>query len=138
RFLYLPKRTVWSSAARLHALAFSPTHVYHARGTWTQASDIASLTGWWRELFLDVEDSIYYVGTYRCHDLRYLCTGGTPPPEAVSPLEMEYVAHLGTLQPDERTQVIKNFFPAGVLDADCMGLQCIGFNRTLYDALLRR
>jgi hypothetical protein len=51
---------------------------------------------------------------------------------------MEYVAHLGTLQPDERTQVIKNFFPAGVLDADCMGLQCIGFNRTLYDALLRR
>lgn len=47
------------------------------------ATEIPSLNGHWRELFVDVGDSVVYVGTYRCHDLRHLCPGGTPPPELV-------------------------------------------------------
>ncbi|KAJ6450610.1 hypothetical protein C8R45DRAFT_946644 [Mycena sanguinolenta] len=137
--LYLPGRTVWSSSDRLHMLAFWPTHRYHpTRGTWSETSDISDLVGSWREVFIDVEDSIFYVGTYRCHDLRFLCPGGTPPPDAVSPLEMIRAARLELLPPEERPGVIKYFFPSGIIDADCVGLQCIGFNSILYDALQRR
>ncbi|KAJ7681062.1 hypothetical protein DFH06DRAFT_1164943 [Mycena polygramma] len=135
---YLPKRTVWCTPARLHALAFHPTHRYHARGSWTEALEVPALHGAARELFVDVEDSIFYVGTYRAHDLRHLCLGGTPPPEVVSPLEMHFAAHLGTLPPDERVPVIAKAFANGILNADCMGFQCIGFNKALYDALRRR
>ncbi|KAF7332830.1 hypothetical protein MVEN_02387800 [Mycena venus] len=137
RLVYLPMRTVWCSAARLHVLAFNPTHRYHPkRDSWTLAPDIC--VGPWRELFLDVEDSIFYVGTYRVHDLRHLCPGGTPAPAAISTLKIYHAANLGTLEPDERTKVIKNGFPSGILDTNCMGLECVGFNHVLYDSLLRR
>ncbi|KAJ7232332.1 hypothetical protein B0H12DRAFT_1239676 [Mycena haematopus] len=135
--LYWPKRTVWSSADRLHMLAFAATHQYHARGTWTQTPDISGLVGSWREVFINVEDWIFYVGTYRCHDLRCLCPGGTPPPDVVSPFEMLRAARLEVLPPEERSAVIRYFFPSGIIDADCMGLHCVGFNGTLYDALQR-
>jgi hypothetical protein len=46
-------------------------------------------------------------------------------------------AGFGSLLPEQQTQVIKKFFPHGALDVDCMDLQCIGFNSTLYQALLR-
>ncbi|KAJ6553313.1 hypothetical protein B0H19DRAFT_1156174 [Mycena capillaripes] len=136
--LFLPKRTVWSSTARLHALAFYPTHYYHGWDTWAEVTDLSAMAGSWSELFLDVDDSIIYAGTYRLYDLRYLCPGGTAPPEGVSSLEMESAAHLGALPPNQRAQVIAAKFSSGVIDTDCMGLQCIGFNATLYDALRRR
>ncbi|KAJ6476477.1 hypothetical protein C8R47DRAFT_659724 [Mycena vitilis] len=135
---YLPKRTVWCTPTRLHALAFHPTHRYHARGSWTEALEVPALHGAARELFVDVEDSIYYVGTYRAHDLRHLCLGGTPPPDVVSSLEMHFAAHLGTLPPEQRVPVTAKAFANGILNADCMGFQCIGFNKALYDALRRR
>ncbi|KAJ7351173.1 hypothetical protein DFH08DRAFT_859801 [Mycena albidolilacea] len=135
---YFPGRTVWSSPERLHILAFTPTHKYNMRGTWTESSDILDLINLRREVFIEVHESIYYVGTYRLHDLRYLCPGGTQPPETVASLDMLNAAGLGTLPPEQQTQVINRSFPRGGLDADCMGLECIGFNRTLYDTLLRR
>ncbi|KAJ7815869.1 hypothetical protein B0H14DRAFT_3878089 [Mycena olivaceomarginata] len=135
---YFPGRTVWSSPERLHILAFTPTHKYNMRGTWTESSDILDLINLRREVFIEVQESIYYVGTYRLHDLRYLCPGGTQPPETVASLDMLNAAGLGTLPPEQQTQVINRAFPRGGLDADCTGLECIGFNRTLYDTLLRR
>jgi hypothetical protein len=124
------------------------------RGTWTESSDILDLINLRREVFIEVQESIYYVGTYRLHDLRYLCPGGTQPPETVvsllqedyysssfirqASLDMLNAAGLRTLPPEQQTQVINRAFPRGGLDAYCTGLECIGFNRTLYDTLLRR
>ncbi|KAJ7036949.1 hypothetical protein C8F04DRAFT_1335424 [Mycena alexandri] len=139
RILYMPRRTIWTSDARLHALAFGPTDHYDPTlRSWIQATDISGLSGHWRELFVDVGDSVVYAGTYRCHDLRYLCPGGTPPPELVSPLEMLHTANLWALEPADRTQAINVLAPSGILPAECLGLQCIGFNMTLYEALKRR
>lgn len=45
---------------------------------------------------------------------------------------------LGTTHPADRTRILQNLFPGGTLKADCVGLQCIGFNHGLYDALRRR
>ncbi|KAF7337315.1 hypothetical protein MSAN_02256700 [Mycena sanguinolenta] len=136
--LYLPLRTVWCSTEHIHLLAFIPTHQYDKRGTWTQTEDIPKLVGSWREVFIDLNGSIFYVGTYKCHDLRFLCPGGTPPPDVVSPLEMVRAARLEVLPLEERSSAINYFFPSGIIDADCMGMQCVGFNTILYDALLRR
>ncbi|KAJ7687198.1 hypothetical protein B0H14DRAFT_3907438 [Mycena olivaceomarginata] len=114
---YFPGRTVWDV---------------------DESSDILDLINLRREVFIEVQESIYYVGTYRLHDLRYLCPGGTQPPETVASLDMLNAAGLRTLPPEQQTQVINRAFPRGGLDADCTGLECIGFNRTLYDTLLRR
>ncbi|KAJ7444792.1 hypothetical protein B0H11DRAFT_2291106 [Mycena galericulata] len=140
RALYIPKRTIWASAACVHALAFAPTHRYDANTAhWTPGSDISSLDDAWRDLFLDVGQSVYYVGIYRCHDLRHLCPGGCEAPENVSALAMLDAAHLGsTTPPAERTRILRSFFPQGMLTAHCVGLECIGFNQALYDALRDR
>ncbi|KAJ7753012.1 hypothetical protein B0H16DRAFT_1887132 [Mycena metata] len=139
RILYMPRRTISTSDTRLHALAFSPTERYNpTRRSWSVATEIPILNGHWRELFVDVGDWVIYAGTYRCHDLRYLCPGGTPPPELVSSLEMLRAANLWELEPADRTRAINALAPSGILPADCLGLQCIGFNTTLYEALKRR
>ncbi|KAJ7168919.1 hypothetical protein C8R46DRAFT_1092870 [Mycena filopes] len=141
RILYFPKRMLWTSDAQLHALAFAPAEHYERDGTggsWRPATEIADLKGQWRELFVDLDGAIVYAGTYRCHDLRYLCPGGTPAPEHISPLELLHAAGLGEVSPAERARALSGSENGnGVLRVDCVGLQCFGFNGTLYDALKR-
>ncbi|KAJ7265721.1 hypothetical protein C8J57DRAFT_1330449 [Mycena rebaudengoi] len=53
--LYLPKRTLPS--VKSHALAFGPTHRYdHSANDWTMGSDLDTLHGGTRELFMDCND----------------------------------------------------------------------------------
>ncbi|KAJ7149437.1 hypothetical protein C8R43DRAFT_502974 [Mycena crocata] len=137
--LHLPRRTVWTSGTRLHALAFGPTHAYRPSAeTWRESSEISALGGTSRELFVEQDDALFYVGTYRCHDLRYLCPGGTRAPNAVSAFEIINAAQLGDLPVPESVSAIKKFFSDGVIPADCLGLECVGFNSTLYNALCAR
>ncbi|KAJ7444769.1 hypothetical protein B0H11DRAFT_2203550 [Mycena galericulata] len=111
--LYIPKRTIWASAACVHVLAFGPTHRYDAHAArWTAGSDIASLDGAWRDLFVNVGWTVYYVGIYRCHDLRH------------PTLAMLDAAHLGsTTTTAEHTRILRSFFPQGTLNAHCVGLE---------------
>ncbi|KAJ7214755.1 hypothetical protein C8J57DRAFT_1732631 [Mycena rebaudengoi] len=120
--LYVPKRVVWSSP--------------HP-GLWIAGSELSGLRGTTGNLFI-ADDSILYVGTYNCHNLEHLHPGGTVAPEVVSPLEVMYTPHLGAMKPVDTAVVIKHFYPGGSILVGCVGLQCIGFDRSLYNALRRR
>ncbi|KAJ7199326.1 hypothetical protein C8J57DRAFT_1545091 [Mycena rebaudengoi] len=122
----------------VHALAFGPTHHYsYSAGLWIAGSELSGLRGTTGNLFI-ADDSILYVGTYNCHNLEHLHPGGTVAPEVVSPLEVMYTPHLGAMKPVDTAVVIKHFYPGGSILVGCVGLQCIGFDRSLYNALRRR
>ncbi|KAJ7199327.1 hypothetical protein C8J57DRAFT_1415787, partial [Mycena rebaudengoi] len=89
--LYLPKRSVWVNLedGSFHYLAFGPSHRYDQfRKSWTEGSDLESLHGGTREVFVDFNDCIVYVGTYKCHDLRHLYAKGIPIPARTSHREI--------------------------------------------------
>ncbi|KAJ7235375.1 hypothetical protein C8J57DRAFT_1572157 [Mycena rebaudengoi] len=116
-----------------------PTHHHsYSAGSWIAGSDVSDLGGTTRDLFMADEDSIFYVGTYKCHNLEHLYPGGTVAPEVISPLEVMYAAHLGAMTPVDTAVVINHFYPGGSILVGCVGLQCIGFDRSLYDTLRRR
>ncbi|KAJ7459220.1 hypothetical protein FB451DRAFT_1563643 [Mycena latifolia] len=128
--LYLPGGRIFPMS-RNHYIVFSPTQRYHA-GTWAAFSD-QLIDGSIRELFIQRKKSVSYIGTYKCHDLSRLCPGGTMVPPAISQKEIRNAAGLESIaKPDD---VIPEGFPDGVLRVKATGLQCIGFDHTLYDAL---
>ncbi|KAJ7205903.1 hypothetical protein C8J57DRAFT_1615335 [Mycena rebaudengoi] len=138
RPIFTEARGVVIPAVCVHALAFGPTHHYsYSASLWIAGSDVSGLGGTTRDLFMADED-FYYVGTYKCHNLEHLYPGGTAAPEVVSPLEVIYAAHLGAMTPVDTAVVIKCFYPGGSILVGCVGLQCIGFDRSLYDTLRRR
>ncbi|KAJ6580341.1 hypothetical protein DFH09DRAFT_1309669 [Mycena vulgaris] len=95
--LYLPKRV--SKTADVHFIAFGPSHRYdRVTSNWVEGSDLTSLHGRIRELFVKWVDSILYVGTYKCHDLRSLCPAGTTLPSGISEREIADAA-LGLPRP---------------------------------------
>ncbi|KAJ7265548.1 hypothetical protein C8J57DRAFT_1470040 [Mycena rebaudengoi] len=136
--IFTEGRGVVIPAVCVHALAFGPTHHYsYSASLWIAGSDVSGLGGITRDLFMADED-FYYVGTYKCHNLEHLYPGGTAAPEVVSPLEVIYAAHLGAMTPVDTAVVIKCFYPGGSILVGCVGLQCIEFDRSLYDTLRRR
>ncbi|KAJ7269240.1 hypothetical protein C8J57DRAFT_1324784 [Mycena rebaudengoi] len=79
--LYLPKRSVSLNLEddSSHYLAFGPSHRDEEfRKSWTSGSDLESLHGGTREVFVNFNDWIVYVGTYKCHNLHHLYPRGMP------------------------------------------------------------
>ncbi|KAJ7265549.1 hypothetical protein C8J57DRAFT_1718230 [Mycena rebaudengoi] len=141
--LYLPKRSAWldpngGEDGSPHALAFGPSNRYdQLQSAWIEGSDLDSLHGGTRELFMIRKDWILYVGTYKCHDLRGLAPKGTPKPSHISTKEI-LDATVGIPTPPEVQPIIKYMFPDGIIKVVATGLQCVGFNQQLYDSLRRR
>ncbi|KAJ6482369.1 hypothetical protein DFH09DRAFT_1340770 [Mycena vulgaris] len=134
--LYLPKRV--SKTADVHFIAFGPSHRYdRVTSNWVEGSDLTSLHGRIRELFVKWVDSILYVGTYKCHDLRSLCPAGTTLPSGISEREIADAA-LGLPRPQGYVNIIKQCYPDGNIKVVAMGLQCVRFNKQLYDSLHKR
>ncbi|KAJ6620049.1 hypothetical protein B0H10DRAFT_2216333 [Mycena sp. CBHHK59/15] len=136
--LYLPKRS--TLMAKVHCLAFAPTHRYdHVKAVWTEGSDLTSLHGGTRELFVVHGGYVIYAGLYKCHDLRELYPGGTAPNSHTSYAEISDAA-LGpcSLSVKDRTAIVRQCFPDGIIRVEAIGLQCVGFNRQLYDSLRGR
>ncbi|KAJ7238222.1 hypothetical protein C8J57DRAFT_1566314 [Mycena rebaudengoi] len=106
--LYVPKRVVWSSP-------------HYSAGLWIAESEVSGLGGTTRDLFMADDDSIFYVGTYKCHNPEHLYPGGTVAPEVISPLEVMYAAHLGAMTPVDTAVVIKRFYPGGSILVGCVG-----------------
>ncbi|KAJ7236108.1 hypothetical protein C8J57DRAFT_1570915 [Mycena rebaudengoi] len=132
--IFTEARGVVIPAVCVHALAFGPTHHYsYSASLWIAGSDVSGLGGTTRDLFMADED-FYYVGTYKCHNLEHLYPGGTAAPGS----RLIYAAHLGAMTPVDTAVVIKCFYPGGSILVGCVGLQCIGFDRSLYDTLRRR
>ncbi|KAJ7235396.1 hypothetical protein C8J57DRAFT_1572224 [Mycena rebaudengoi] len=137
---YLAERSVWVNLedGSFHYLAFGPSHRYDQfRKSWTEGSDLESLHGGTREVFVDFNDCIVYVGTYKCHDLRHLYAKGIPIPARTSHREI-LDATVGVPTPPGSMQLIKQMFPDGIIKVVATGLQSVGFNEYLYDSLRRR
>ncbi|KAF7306216.1 hypothetical protein MIND_00412100 [Mycena indigotica] len=146
--LYLPHRLL--SCAPRNYIAFAPSARYNdTRCKWEDGSDLAVLAGSTRELFVVVtrqnertyEDVIAYAGTYLCHDLgRAAYPPGTKPPRSVPDAAILEVAFgMKTTQDDiDITPLIKQRFPSGTIDIEVMGLQLVGYNMKLCDALKGR
>ncbi|KAJ7842350.1 hypothetical protein B0H14DRAFT_2780844 [Mycena olivaceomarginata] len=121
----------------LNYLAYGPTSRYErATDTWSEGSDLTGFHGGTRELFVKINGSIVYVGTYKCHDLRPLQPKGTNPPKEISEPEIINVA-LGVPRPPNDVQIIKQRYPKGI-KVEATGLQCVGFNMELYESLRQR
>ncbi|KAJ6450609.1 hypothetical protein C8R45DRAFT_883515 [Mycena sanguinolenta] len=134
--LYLPQRVLRLPGHDF--LAYGPTGRYNrAANAWIEGSDLVDFHGGTRELFIERENTITYVGTYKCHDLRTLQPVATNSPTVISPKEIMNVA-LGLLLPENHREVIEERYPDGKIKMDVTGLQCIGFNTELYDAMRKR
>ncbi|KAJ7235395.1 hypothetical protein C8J57DRAFT_1530828 [Mycena rebaudengoi] len=115
--LYVPKRVVWSSPHRSELSGFRRT------------------TG---NLFISDDSILYVVPTTATILNIYTQAGLWPRKSSYSPLEVMYTPHLGAMKPVDTAVVIKHFYPGGSILVGCVGLQCIGFDRSLYNALRRR
>ncbi|KAJ7101833.1 hypothetical protein C8R43DRAFT_242275 [Mycena crocata] len=134
--LYLPKRTMHMFDFQF--VAFGPTHRYdQATKKWTEGSDLTSVHGGTRELFIDRKEFVYYMGTYKCHDLRQLHPEGTRSPAHISSPEIKDAA-LGVPRPSGYQKIVERCYPDGIIKVEATGLQCIGFNIQLYKSLRRR
>ncbi|KAJ7232334.1 hypothetical protein B0H12DRAFT_1145552 [Mycena haematopus] len=134
--LYLPKRLVTLSG--FNYLAYGPTAWYdRAKDTWIEGSDLAGFHGATRELFVETQGSILYVGTYLCHDLRKLHPAGINTPRLIL-ADTIMDAALGVPRPDDHLGIIKQRYPDGKIKVEVTGLQCVGFKMELYDALRHR
>ncbi|KAJ7101847.1 hypothetical protein C8R43DRAFT_242434 [Mycena crocata] len=134
--LYLPNRTL--EITDLQFLAFGPTHRYdRVTEKWTAGSDLTSLHGGTRELFIEREQFIYYMGTYKCHDLRSLHPTGTRLPANISSHEIHDAA-LGVPRPKDQQKIVAKCYPDRVIKVEATGLQRVGFNDQLYSSLCQR
>ncbi|KAJ6576995.1 hypothetical protein DFH09DRAFT_1276372 [Mycena vulgaris] len=134
--LYLPERTL--DITDLHFVAFGPMHRYDRRSKkWIEGSDLASLQGGTRELFVNRKELVHYMGTYACHDLRTICSDGSDPPSQISASEIADAA-FGLPRLSGSAQIIEQCYRDGKLKVVATGLQYIGFNHELYDSLRRR
>ncbi|KAJ7730075.1 hypothetical protein DFH07DRAFT_175822 [Mycena maculata] len=133
--LFFPKRTVWCSAQRVHALVFEPTHKYcYLTNTWIKQTEMNLRCGGETfELFVTQGHSIYYAGTYVVHSLRTIHRTEFKTIPDVSKMA---IYHATGLRPNEMEKV-KQRFPDGEVKAECFGLQCVGFSNELYEGLLR-
>ncbi|KAF7306210.1 hypothetical protein MIND_00411500 [Mycena indigotica] len=140
--LFLPNRTV--SCASVGYLAFAPTVVYDgARKEWKEGSDLGPLVHSTRELFITVQRAgqggyITYAGTFLCHQLVY--PRATRPHKSIDTKALMDIA-FGTpscVSAEEADRLVRAKFPAGFIDVEVVGLQLVGFNTALYNALKAR
>ncbi|EKM56118.1 uncharacterized protein PHACADRAFT_174292 [Phanerochaete carnosa HHB-10118-sp] len=89
------------------------------------------------ECFFNKEGKWYYAGVYKTFRLRDIAPQEwiKLPAETTQVLVKETVAHRKNVSPQNIYEV-GQLYAAGALKAACIGLQCIGFNDTLYKGLL--
>ncbi|KAJ6448249.1 hypothetical protein C8R45DRAFT_1134334, partial [Mycena sanguinolenta] len=133
--LYLPRRLF--AFSDFNYLAYGPTACYEpSTDSWSEGSDLVAFHGGTRELFVEREAFIVYVGTFLCHDLRKLHPAGTNLPANILPKTIMHAA-LGDL-PSNHQRIIKQRYPDGRIKVEVTGLQCVGFNTELYDIIRKR
>ncbi|TFK33293.1 hypothetical protein BDQ12DRAFT_589717, partial [Crucibulum laeve] len=136
-FLYVPGRSAWvKSNDRHHALAFGPLHsLDETTSAWVESSSFTSVYDRTVELFFHSKDCIYYAGSYHCHNFRKNHPRGI---RISRDLSAHAIADAAITFEGGPRRVLTNFYIDGVLQVECVGLQCVGFDHTLYEALLER
>ncbi|KAJ7609932.1 hypothetical protein FB45DRAFT_1038393 [Roridomyces roridus] len=82
-------------------------------------------------------DSFLYLGTYHCHRLNAVFPGGAIPPPTISVKELTNATFPGG-RPSWWPNILRQQFPSGTIRVEAMGLNLVGFNAELYNALLAR
>ncbi|KAJ7610545.1 hypothetical protein DFH06DRAFT_1246057 [Mycena polygramma] len=117
-----------------HFVAFASSHSFdHTLGVWTKGSDLADFYGSSREVFMDFEGKIGYMGTFNCIALTDCQPGKTA---NASKGMLRRLAFDGS-PPSNHAALIRQCYPTGVIAVEAMGLQLVGFNHGLYNTLRR-
>ncbi|KAJ7486312.1 hypothetical protein B0H11DRAFT_1122505 [Mycena galericulata] len=134
RTLHCPKRTVWCDVNRRHhALVFAPTHEYsYSSNKWVDKTKM-NCGGEQVEFFVNQGKFVYYVGTYVVHSMR---TVHQPGSSIAS--DSSSAIYRATGLNKEHSEKVAECFPDGAIKTECFGLQCVGFNRELYEGLRER
>ncbi|KAF5345397.1 hypothetical protein D9756_010987 [Leucocoprinus leucothites] len=142
--IIFPGRFSWcaSPGGYHHALAFEPTHVFNIQTrSWEKGLLMESLYGMVRELFYVQKGKTYYAGTYKC--IRFENSSIRLPDSEIEGLTSIAIAEAALSDefsnaPSSVTHrgTLSKLYREGVLMVECMGLQCVGFNKQLYKELL--
>ncbi len=136
-------------------MAYSPRYLYDADSEdsrWSRYEELSSFVGSTRELFHRAQGRVLYGGTFKClqvHELTvgdYKCLpnfvrsflGAMTTKRLMMPQIKDELIRL-TIKSDVEPQskeIVRKEYLKGVAKVECMVLQCIGFNQSLYDALL--
>ncbi|KAJ7148551.1 hypothetical protein C8R43DRAFT_1236926 [Mycena crocata] len=139
--VHYPMRQMWADPHFIHALIFAPDERYRSNKS-SQSSEstpstrtppcIASLCGQECDLFVtSITNDIFYFGIYLVHSLRNVHVPGSPIPPDVSPDSIRR-AMVDSESGRPSTEPIAH----SDLRTECFGLQCIGYDSTLYKTLL--
>ncbi|KAH9941499.1 hypothetical protein B0H21DRAFT_752598 [Amylocystis lapponica] len=143
--LAFSEQIVWVSDASHHAIVVYPAFEYNPAArryqAWTKNMYREQWAGQTRELFFKKKPKMpwSYAGTYRCIALPDLT------PNEYAKLETHIRKALvnqamlsASLIPPVVQELLKDLYERGMMKVECIGLQCVGFNTTLNDALKAR
>ncbi|KAF9463639.1 hypothetical protein BDZ94DRAFT_1258179 [Collybia nuda] len=135
-FMYFRDRLIWPRSMN-YALVFSP---YGTIGTsssvWERSTEASSMHGVVRELFYSKDGLVYYAGSFKCIKTSKWFPEGISLPRNVSAERIAELALMHHRSPDLYKERVTRAFADGTMKAECMVLECMGFNRYLYSALL--
>ncbi|KAJ7175014.1 hypothetical protein C8R43DRAFT_596693 [Mycena crocata] len=132
--VHFPKRMHWC-AKDIHAIVYHPTHEYlPLSNQWVTPPSIMSLAGQTFDLFVTRKNFVCYAGIYTLHSLRQVHLPGSPIPTDVCPAAIQHAAGIAKAM----SLKIVECFPGGQIKTECFGLQCLGFDKVLYEVLRRR
>ncbi|CAK5266838.1 unnamed protein product [Mycena citricolor] len=127
--LHLPKRSVWTSKAQVHALAFAPTEKYNFQmNTWSPYTALQDRENQHFNLFMNKGEHVYYAGEYIVHSLREAHEPGSEVPWDIS--QAAIMRDMG-LRSGQKN-IVRNKFGTPFPPTECFGLQCVGFDHGLY------
>ncbi|KAK0469516.1 uncharacterized protein EV420DRAFT_1659998 [Desarmillaria tabescens] len=142
-FLEYSDPFLWSGKPGGHALLFAPCHKLQLNEVETKwiAHPMKEMYGTTKELFALNHNTAYYEGTYRCLPLSHeMIPGGCTD---LSGLDLEALAR-ATISDNRASyklyqdhfQAVMDLWKSNILKAECIGLQYVGFNEGLYNALV--
>ncbi|KAF5386687.1 hypothetical protein D9615_002059 [Tricholomella constricta] len=142
--LFYAATTQWCPEREEHGYFYTPVFKCNtnprvaAAHRWT-AVDVISRMNKPTECFFNKDGIWYYAGVYKAFLLPDLTTKewAELPIETTQAIVKETIAGRKNTSP-QNVYEISQLYAAGALRAACVGLQCVGFNNTMYKALLEQ
>ncbi|KIM38685.1 hypothetical protein M413DRAFT_240404 [Hebeloma cylindrosporum] len=140
-FLYLPGRVMWCDSDYHHAVGLGPQHIFdEEKDTWVNKSIFTGVYEKTLTLFYLWQGHIYYGGLYKVVNMRSWNPDGCSfRSKSVSSWALADVTIQGRVNlsttPRPVRDVIAKMYQDEVLNVEYLGLQCVGFDRKVYNSL---
>ncbi|KAJ3479158.1 hypothetical protein NLI96_g9249 [Meripilus lineatus] len=141
--LFCSNRMVWCSEPYQHALYFAPRQLYdpNTDANWTDNTELLDLLGQTRDVFFssfeDGINEIHYAGTYICRQIEALTVEEY---QQLNPHLRKVLRKLTITAEVENVGKVKmhiaKSYEAGSRQIACLALECVGFNKVLYELLV--